>query len=412
MKKTAWLLAATLILAVSSIWIIGCKRGGKHDHSQASAAETKRAKYHCPMHPTYVSDKPGECPICHMSLVPIESDEAHEQAVQTAQADPSDKKPLYYRHPMRPDVTSPVPKKDEMGMDYVPVYKEETEQAASGVSGQAPVKLTPEREQLIGVRTAPVEKQNLAFLVRASGRVAYDPDLYNAIAEYKEAVRAQEKTKDSPWPDVHERSEALVRSSVLRLRQMGLSEGQIANLAQGPDDSTNLLLGKTGGSVWVYAQIYEYETGLVKPGQEMEVSASALAGRRLWGKVVAVDPILNAETRTLKVRAEVSNPEGLLRPEMYVDAIIHVELGRRLAVPEEAVLDTGTRQLVFVETGPGRYEPRQVELGHEAEDFREVRSGVKEGEKVVISANFLVDSESKLKAAISQSSGGGHKHGQ
>jgi Cu(I)/Ag(I) efflux system membrane fusion protein len=258
---------------------------------------------------------------------------------------------------------------------------------------------------LIGVRTGRVEKRDLIFLVRASGRVAYDPDLYNVITEYREAVRAREKTKNSAWPDVLERANALVRAAQLRLRQMGISENQMNTLMEGGDDSTNLLLGQKGGKVWVYAQIYEYESGLVQPGQMMEVTASSLAGRRLSGRVIAVDPILNAESRTLKVRAEISNPRGDLKPEMYVEATIRVDLGRRLAIPEEAILDTGTRQLVFVHKKPGTYEPREVDLGQEAEDYREVIAGVKEGERVVTSANFLIDSESKLKAALSEVAG-------
>ncbi len=215
--------------------------------------------------------------------------------------------------------------------------------------------------------------------------------------------------KESPWPDVKERSEALIRSSILRLRQMGLSEDQISELSSRTEDPTNLLLSDKGGSVWVYAQIYEYETGIVKRGQMMEVTSSAFPGRSFRGRVVAVDSILNPETRTLKVRGEVPNPEGLLKPEMYVDTVIHIDLGRKLAIPEEAVLKTGTRQIIFVEAGPGQFEPREIKVGGKAEDHYEVLSGVKEGEKVVTSANFLIDSESKLKSALS-GAGGGHSH--
>lgn len=403
-KTIGLVLMTTVLLAGGALWLSGCKGGDQAGHAGA----IQKANYHCPMHPTYTSDKPGDCPICGMRLVPIQSPDQHERAVQ--ETGPTGQ-PLFYRHPMRSEVTSPVPKKDEMGMDYVPVYQEEKNGTSASVPGQAPIQLNAEREQLIGVRSGPVEKRNLVFLVRASGRVAYDPDLYNAITEYKEAVRAKGKTQDSPWPDVLERSSSLVRAAQLRLRQMGISESQMERLMEATDDPTNLLLGRKGGSVWVYAQIYEYESGLVKPGQIMEVTSSSLAGRRLKGRVVAVDSILSAESRTLKVRAEIANLQGLLKPEMYVDATILVDLGRRLAVPEEAILDTGTRQLVFVEKRPGFYEPKEVELGHEAEDYREVLSGVEEGERVVTSANFLVDSESKLKAAISQA-GSGHQHGK
>lgn len=410
-KTIALVLMATVLLAGGTLWLSGCKGGDHAGHAGA----TQKAKYHCPMHPTYVSDKQGDCPICGMRLVPIQSEEAHQEAVTEARQQGGERKPLYYRHPMQPKITSPVPKKDEMGMDYVPVYPEDVHGDAKSSQGapadRATVSLPPERQQLIGVRSAPVERRDLEVIVRASGRVAYDPDLYNAIVEYREALKAKESVTESPWPDVRERSEALIRSSNLRLRQMGLSEAQIAELSAKSENPTNLLLSEKGGSAWVYAQIYEYESGMIKAGQVMEVTSPAFPGQSIKGRVVAVDTILNPETRTLRVRGEIPNKEGLLRPEMYVDAIIHVDMGRKMAVPKEAVLDTGTRRIVFVEASPGRYEPRDVKLGRQAEEHFEVLSGLKEGEKVVTSANFLIDSESRLKAALSQTgAGGGHSH--
>lgn len=409
MKLSLKIFAGGLVVALG-LGIFGAcnKKAGDHQHSTNASSEMK-GKFHCPMHPTYVSDKPGDCPICAMSLVPIESEEAHEKAVRETGGSKGERKILFYRHPMQPGVTSPVPKKDEMGMDYVPVYSDE-EQAATAVSGRSNVKLSADREQLIGVRTEKVTRKNLSFLVRASARVAYDPDLYSAMSEYKEALIARDKMKDSPWPEAHERAEALLEASTLRLRQLGLSQNQINEISSTSKNPTNLLIGQSGGTIWVYAQIYEYESGLIREGQSVEVIASAFPGRQFWGKVKAVDPILNSETRSLRARVEVPNPEGLLKPEMYADAVIHVDLGSRLAIPAGALIDTGTRQLVYVMKGEGQYEPREVRIGHEAEGAYEVLSGVKEGEEVVASANFLIDSESKLKAAISQAGSGGHQH--
>lgn len=405
-KRLILIFAVTLLMGGGTFWLAGCKGGGGH----AEHASQKAAKFHCPMHPTYVSDRPGDCPICNMRLVPIESEESHEQAVEEAQEQGGERKPLFYRHPMNPKVTSPEPKQDEMGMDYVPVYEEEVKtEGRPEKSDRAAISLSPEKQQLIGVRAAPVVRRDLETLLRASGRVAYDPDLYNAIVEYREALKSKEKVKDSPWPDVQERSEALINSSVLRLRQMGLAQDQIDRLGGAAENPTNLLLSEKGGSVWVYAQIYEYEAGTVKAGQMMEVVSSASPDRSLRGRVVAVDSILDPQTRTLRVRGEIRNSGDLLRPEMYVDVIIHVNLGRKLAVPAEAVLDSGTRKIVFVETGPGKYDPREIKVGRKAEDHYEVSSGLKEGEKVVVSANFLIDSESRLKAALGQP-GGGHSH--
>ena len=168
-------------------------------------------------------------------------------------------------------------------------------------------------------------------------------------------------------------------------------------------------MGDAGGTVWVYDKIYEYEIGLVKPGQTARISTPAYPGQVFHGTLRAVDPILDPQTRSLKVRIEVPNPDGKLKLEMYVDAEIQVSMGRTLAVPESAVLDSGSRQVVFVDLGQGRLEPREVRLGREANDHYEVLSGLREGEKVVTSANFLVDSESKLKSAI-QTSKDKHKH--
>ncbi|MBI4669550.1 MAG: efflux RND transporter periplasmic adaptor subunit [Elusimicrobia bacterium] len=307
----------------------------------------QKAGYYCPMHPAYTSDKPGDCPICNMKLIPMEENAT---AQETAGA----------------------------------------------------VTLTQQRRQLIGMKSELVQRRHLSFTVRASGRVAYDPELYNAIAEYREAVGAKEKTKENPWPDVLERSEALVRASLSRLRQLGLSEAQIEEIAQSKEEPTNLLLGNSQDSVWVYAQIYEYEIGKVKPGQKVEVTTPAYPGRKFHGIIKAIDPILSAETRSLKVRIELPNPEGLLKLEMYVNAQIRADLGFKLALAEEALIDTGERQVVFIDLGEGRLEPREVRVGQEADGYYEILSGIREGERVVTSANFLIDSESRLKAAISK----------
>ncbi len=366
MKKTLFVIFG---IALGGFFLAACR-----EKIQSAAAlsdvpgrpPAAAVKYHCPMHPAYVSDKPGDCPICGMKLVPMESE--------------GEKKPLYYRNPMRADVTSLVPMKDAMGMDYVPVFADES--AASPVPGRAAVSVSADREQLIGVRTGPVSLRPLHHAIRASARVAYDPDLYNALADYREALRGG--------------GEALVRATRLRLRQFGLSDPQIVVAAKG--DPSNLL-AEDSGTVWVYAQIYADEASLVKAGQRAEITSSSLAGRTLTGRVAAVDRIVDAETRTLKARIEVPNTENLLRPEMFVEALIHVDLGTRLAVPEEAVIRTGERDIVFVRSAPGRHEPREIRIGREAEDFYEVLSGVSDGEEVVTSANFLIDSESRLKAA-------------
>jgi Cu(I)/Ag(I) efflux system membrane fusion protein len=299
------------------------------------------------MHPQYHSEKPGDCPICGMKLVP-----------------------------------------DSASM---PV------QSGTAIAGQGTVTVSPTQEQLVGVKVAPVETRDLFVSVRASARVAYDPGLYSAILEHQAAVEgAKNSAGSTPFQT---ESEATVNASALRLRQMGLSDEQIKLVSAPGFDPSNLLLGKAGGTVWVYAEIYDYEAGLVKPGQEVDLTSPSFPGRTIHGTVRAVDSIVNAETRTLRARIVTPNPDGSLKPDMYLNAAIHAGLGHKLAVPEAAVIDTGTRQLVFVQTAPGQFEPREIEIGHQADGYFEVRNGLKEGEMVSTAANFLIDSESKLKAA-------------
>ena len=310
-------------------------------------------------------------------------------------AAPAERKILYYRNPMQPSITSPVPMKDSMGMDYVAVYEDEVQ--GSGVPGQAMVQMSAAREQSIGVRVSRVERRDMEEPVRASARVAYDPGLYSAIVEHQEAVAGVHKERASS--EMKTEAESTVRASTLRLRQMGLSEDQIEKAGNPGFDPSNLLLGRAGGKVWVYADLYDYESALVKPGQRAELTSQAFPGLTFKGIVRAVDSVINAETRTLRARIETPNPDGDLKPEMYMSAVIHASIGRGLAIPESALMDTGTRQLVFVQKEPGHYEPRQVKVGRLAGSYYEVLSGLQEGETVVTSANFLLDSESKLKAA-------------
>jgi hypothetical protein len=351
--------------------------------------------FQCSMHPQIISDKPDICPICQMKLQPVDGGESAAPSL-----DPKERKVMFYRHPMRADVTSPVPAKDEMGMDYIPVYEEDL---ASGgeesVPGHAPFTLSIERQQLIGVTKAPVERRSLQLEVRAVGKVAYDPTLYQAIVEYREALRSRDQLKESQWQEALDGTDSLVRSARLRLRQLGLSEQQLREIAEaGVDPPVNLLL--PGKTVWVYAQVYEYEVDLVRQGQNAEISAASMPGKTYMGRVVAIDPILNAMSRTARVRIEVPTPDASLRPETFVHAKIQVSLGEHLAVPEHAVLDTGEHQIVFVVNGSGQFDPRSVKLGRVAQGYYQVISGVTEGEQVVTSANFLIDSESRFRAAL------------
>jgi Cu(I)/Ag(I) efflux system membrane fusion protein len=291
----------------------------KNSPTSNEAPTHGKSIYQCPMHPSVVSDKPENCPICGMSLQKID------------QAVPSGKgRILYYRNPMRPEVTSPKPTKDDMGMDYIPVFEGDEGQESS-VSGHAVVKLPKWRQQLIGIKTTEVVRKPLVASIRTVGRIAYDPDLYTAMTEYKEALLSREKVKNSTWPDVQERANALVKASAMKLKLMGLGERQIEDLAK-EQAPTNLLAGQAGGTVWVYAEVYESDAGLVSAGQAVEVTLPALPGQTLHGTIKAVDPVLNPTTRTLRVRAEIPDQQGRLKPEMFANVSIKIPLGERLAV--------------------------------------------------------------------------------
>ncbi|MBI4226658.1 MAG: efflux RND transporter periplasmic adaptor subunit [Candidatus Omnitrophica bacterium] len=358
-----------------------------------------KAVYYCPMHPTYTADKQGNCPICSMKLMKRE---------------PGEKRILYWTDPMIPGYRAEGPGKSPMGMDLVPVYEEPTGAAAPSAApaGYAPIQLTPGKQQLIGVTTAVAQRRVMTRTIRAAGRIAYDPELYQAQQEYVQAVRTLARVRADASPDIGERSQQLVDAIRLRLRLLGLSPELIEEVGgqDGPDQS--LLLADPQGRVWLYATVYEFELPLVTPGQMVVVEAPAAPGKSFEGVVRAVDPVLDPVTRTARVRAALTDPEGALKPEMYVNASLVVPIGDVLAVPDAAVLQTGTRQILFVDQGEGRFDPRRVTVGVTAEGFSEIRDGVAEGERVVTSGNFLIDSESRLKAAVAGMGEEGHRHGQ
>ena len=421
-----------------------------------------RATYYCPMHPTYTSDRPGDCPICNMKLVKKEEPAAgvspeaaskqfasicylHNCAkmhggkpcpmtvvakpgekvtcpicgthVAEAAPAPQAKKILYWTDPMMPGYKAEGPGKSPMGMDLVPVYEESagtgTSAAAAVPEGYAPVLLTPQKQQLIGITTAPALHRQVTKTIRAVGTIAHDPELYQAQAEYIQAIRSLEQAKQSAAPEVVEDAQRLADSTAIRLRHLGLSGDLIKEIAGWSEPEHSLLYAQPGQPVWIYAQVYEYELPLVRVGQEVTVEASTLPDQQFHGAIRAIDQMVDQTTRTTRIRAKLQDPQGQLKPDMYVNASIAVDLGEVLTVPEEAVFNTGTKQIVFVDKGQGLFEPRDVAVGVKVDGYYELKSGVAEGEAVVTSGNFLIDSESRLKAALQGADGGGgHQHGQ
>jgi Cu(I)/Ag(I) efflux system membrane fusion protein len=263
----------------------------------------------------------------------------------------------------------------------------------------------------------------------------YSPELVSTQEEYLLALHAREQWSKSPFPEVSGSGKLLAESAQRRLKLWDISDEQIQALQEsGQVQKTLTLYSPFSGVVlekmvnrgmyvmpgatlyrlgdlsvvWLIADIYEYELPLIRLGQQAAIRLSYLAGEVFSGKAVYIYPYLDPQTRTAKVRFEFSNPTGRLKPEMFAEVEIKIRLGTRPAIAEGAVIDTGVRKIVIVAKGAGYFEPREVQLGTKVEGYYEVIAGVKLGERVVTSANFLIDSESKLKEAIG---GMAHKHG-
>lgn len=369
---------------------------------------------------------------------------------------------LYYRNPMGPD-TSPVPKKDPMGMDYIPVY-ESGEPKADVPAGA--VKISLDKVQLLGVRSEAAELRELRRTVRAVGTIqanerslymvaprfegwieklyvnttgqsvrrgqplmqVYSPDLVTAQEEYLIALRGADKLKGS-GSDAQAVIQQVADDSLRRLRNWGISDQELQALRRNGKPTrlltyrsaaSGVVLSKSSvegmrfmpgevlfeiadlSSVWVLAEVSEQEVGLIRLGQEAKLDIVAYPDKTFVGKVAFLYPTLDAGTRTAKVRIELANPDGLLKPAMFVNVKLasgHMH-GEVLAVPESAVLDSGTRQAVLVRHSEGMFEPRAVELGMNADGYVEITDGLREGEQVVVRANFLIDAESNIKAAL------------
>lgn len=361
--------------------------------------------HNCPMAhegkpcPMLVVAKEGEkvdCPICGSHV--------------TGRS--STKQILYWTDPMLPGYKSDKPGKSPMGMEMVPVYEEAAPERGIGAApqGYAPVLVSPEKQRLLGVTTAPASLRPLRKTIRTVGTIAHDPELYQTQAEYIQAVQSLTRAKDSGNPAIIEQAQRLVDAATTHLRHMGLSQELLDELGTKTEADHSLLFGRPGEPVWVYAKLYETDLPLVRTGQEVLIEAPAWQGPPLRGIVRAIDPMVDAATRTVRIRAQLDNPEGWLKPNMYVDVLLSVEAGERLSVPIEAVFDTGQKRIVFVDKGQGLFEPRDVRVGVMADEFVEILDGVSEGERAITSGNFLIDSESRLKAALQGMSGEGHQH--
>jgi membrane fusion protein, copper/silver efflux system len=386
--------------------------------------------------------------------VPADADVSFDEAAPeimppVAAAGAPERKIKYYRNPMGLPDTSPTPKKDSMGMDYIAVY--EGDDTDDGL-----VKLSPGKIQRTGAKSEPATKRVIRTMVRAPGTIALDerrisvismrsetfvlkvadvttgshvvkgqplmevyiPAVSSAAAEYLATISSKAISGDASYG----------RGSRQRLLNLDVPEAAIAAIEKSRDVLTSIgwtaprdgivlernaiegMRVQPGGVmfriadhsvVWALIDVAERDLGAIAVGQTATVKARSFPGREFSGKIEVIYPEINRETRTARVRVDLPNPDLVLLHDMYVDAEIDTGSGEPvLSVPESAVLDTGSKQIVLVGKGQGRFEPRDVKLGHRGGGYVEVRGGIGDGELVVISANFLIDAESNLKAAL------------
>ena len=323
-------------------------------------------------------------------------------------AQKKERKVLLYRNPMNPQITSPTFMKDSMGMDYIPVYEEEVE--GTSVPSAVTVKIRKDKQELIGVKTEAVLRRPLTRMVRSVAKIAYDPELYKAEQEFIQANRLKEVLKLSESLEIKERAGALVEAANLKLRLLGLSDKQIEELKTKLESDRGLIISDSlTPYVWAYLTIYENDLDTVEVGDHVTLKAIAYPQDDFLGEIVSIDPVLDMNTRSVRARVRVDNPQGKLKPNMYADAFLHIDLGDALALPSEAVLDTGLRKIVYIDLGKGEFAAREVEVAQEAiaavegqeRKFFPVIKGVSENEIVVTSGAFLIDSQSQLTGGMS-----------
>jgi len=445
----------TLVLGLGGGYWIATQTGSSSGAQNGDASsERKVLFYRNAMNPSVTSPVPAKDNM-GMDYVAVYADENQAK----------EKKVLFYRNPMNPEVTSPIPAKDNMGMDYIPVY------ADDGGASDAPagtVRINPTVVQNIGVRTVKAELKTLSRNVRTVGRVTFDeervarlhpkydgwieklfidrtgdhvskdtmlmsiysPQLVATQQEYLLALRNVEMLKNSPFPDVRNGAKSLLRSAHERLELLDVPPHQIHLLEtkrkimkgvhiHSPFDGIVMKIGARQGQritpetelymiadlsrVWVIVDLYEDDLPWVREGDTAEMKVAGIPGRTFTGKVSYIYPYLEAKTRTVKMRLEFDNPKLALKPDMFAN--VNIKAGKQIdavIVPSEAIVRTGEQEQVFVQRAPGNFEPRKVVVGVDSEGEVQILEGLKAGEIVVTSSQFLIDSESKLKEATAK----------
>ena len=424
-KLTLLMTLVALLLGAAS-----CMKKG------ASSKPSNVDYYTCTMHPSVKSQDPkGKCPICGMDLVPVmkkgggEKQPGQMQGTEGMPGMPGTKPEAATQGAQTREFVVPVERQQQIGVTYAAVERKPLRHTIRSVGLVVPDK--GRNWQFVSRVDGYVQRLD----VKSPGEIVekdapllsiYSPDLLTSEREFVELLRMRDQAKSK---DARETPERLIQSARRRLQLWNVTSEQIAELEKTRNPQQNLTLlspfrgvvqsvpveqGKGVGIgnmlvevadlsvVWVWAEFYENELSMLKVGQKIDVTAKSYPGEKFEGTISLINPFLEEAKRTAKVRIDIPNPDFKLRPAMYVNAELAMDMGEGLTIPVSAVMPTGTRNVAFVNKGGGKLEPRIIQLGSKYGDFYEVQNGLREGEQVIASANFLIDAESKVQGALKE----------
>ncbi len=407
-----------LVVAASGGYYLWHRHQAGKGAQEATHGQQGKELYTCPMHPFIIKDTPGACPICGMTLV---------KKIESPQAGGNEAEMVAHV------ALSPT----QMVLANVATTEAKTMSLSKEIAATGIVQYDQSRQAKVTAwvagRIDRLHVNKVGDYVSKSRPVAevYSPDLVSAQQEYLLALKSREQFKSSPIQSISQGGEGLVASARQRLKLMGVKDEQIAGLEKAGQPNIRLpiytplsgiVIEKIAlegqyvnvgdplfniadlSSVWVEVEVYENEFPNIKIGQRVDIVSQSYPGKTFRGRVAFIYPFLDPKTRTVKVRVEIPNPGLKLKPDMFVNATVKVALSTSIVVPVSAVMDTGQRQVVWVETKPGMFEPRDVKVGARSGDNVQIISGLKAGEKVASSGGYLIDSEAQLKGG-----GGGHE---
>ncbi len=424
-KKIAIPLIILLVIgAAGGGWLYKTGWFNKDRDGHSKLEHAAKQLYTCSMHPFIIKDKPGTCPICGMELI---------KKIDAAPANGGAQTPEQKQQAEMLGHVSLSPTQRVMAnVATIPATRTDLNKEINAVGI---VQFDQSRQARVTAWIAGrIDKLNVNTVgayVSKDKPVAevYSPDLLATQQEYLLAVKSREQLKNSPIASISQNGDGLVASAKQRLMLFGVKESQILELEKAGKPNIRLpiytpLSGiviekmvqqgqyvNTGdplfsiadlSTVWVEVEVYENEFPNIHIGQQVEIRSQSFPNRPFSGKIAFIYPFLDPKTRTVKARVEMPNPGQKLKPDMFVNAIIKVPLGSAIVVPVTAVMDTGKRQTVWVESSPGMFEPRDVQIGQRTDDKIQILSGLKRGDRVAVSGGYLIDSESQLKGGASQ----------